>query len=240
MTTATQKTARVGDWSLRPVAPIDHAHAHAPANATAHLPPPNSDDFSAIYDAWFDEVSRWVRAMGGPDADRDDLVQDIFVVVHRRLADFDGQNLPGWLYRIAMHRVRDFRRLRWVKLVFKGGAPISDQLPSAGPSPAGILESKEKRLLIERFLSKLGEPQRVAFVLFEVEGRSGEEIARLQRVPLNTVWARIRRARKKMRAQLVKAGIHGDGTADGDGDGDGKNNGEDGADGADGNDGMTE
>ncbi len=155
-------------------------------------------DFRAIYDAWFSEVSRWIRAMGGPEADREDLVQDVFVVVHRRLADFDGQNVAAWLYRIAAHRVRDFRRLRWIKHLFNRSIPVSDQLPSLGPSPAMTLESKEKHLLLERLLSKLEESQRVAFVLFEIEGYTADEIARMQQVPINTIWARIHRARKKL------------------------------------------
>jgi len=49
-------------------------------------------EFRVIYERWFEEVSRWIRAMGGPEAEREDLVQDVFLVVHRRLPDFDGEN----------------------------------------------------------------------------------------------------------------------------------------------------
>ena len=56
-------------------------------------------DFRAFYDAWFDDVSRWIRALGGLDADRDDIVQEVFLVVRRRLQAFDGANLAGWLYQ---------------------------------------------------------------------------------------------------------------------------------------------
>src|SRR5215467_5590225 len=58
-------------------------------------------DFRTLYDTWFADVARWVRALGASTADQDDLVQEVFVVVHRRLPDFDGENLAGWLYRIA-------------------------------------------------------------------------------------------------------------------------------------------
>src|SRR5262245_48606812 len=70
-------------------------------------------EFRAVYDAWFDDVSRWIRALGGLDADRDDIVQEVFLVVRRRLKDFDGVNLAGWLYRITSRQVRDFRRRAW-------------------------------------------------------------------------------------------------------------------------------
>src|SRR5450432_691023 len=72
-------------------------------------------DFRAFYDVWFEDVARWIRALGGTEADRDDIVQEVFLVVRRRLSDFDGANLAGWLYRITRRQVRDFRRRTWVK-----------------------------------------------------------------------------------------------------------------------------
>jgi RNA polymerase sigma-70 factor (ECF subfamily) len=161
-------------------------------------------DFSSIYQRWFDDVSRWIRAMGGPEADREDLVQDVFLVVHRRLPDFDGQNVAGWLYQIARHRVRDFRRLLWVKHMLFGSVPLPESLPKGGASPADSLETNEKRRLLERLLEKLNESERAALVLFEIDGYSGEEIAEIQGVPINTVWARIHKARKKLKASLSK------------------------------------
>ena len=161
-------------------------------------------EFREIYERWFDDVSRWIRAMGGPQADREDLVQDVFVIVHRRLPDFDGQNVAGWLYQIARHRVRDFRRLVWVRHLLFGSVPLSESLSKDGASPADTLETNEKRVLLERLLDKLNESERAALVLFEIDGYSGEEIAEIQGVPVNTVWGRIHKARKKLKAQLTK------------------------------------
>ncbi len=165
---------------------------------------PEPLEFRAIYEKWFDEVARWIRAMGGPQADREDLVQDVFLVVHRRLPDFDGQNLAGWLYQIARHRVRDFRRLSWVRHVLFGKAALSENLPMSGASPSDGAETNEKRELLERLLTKLNEHERAALVLFEIDGYSGEEIAEIQGVPLNTAWGRIHNARKKLKAQLAR------------------------------------
>ena len=50
--------------------------------------------FQAIYDAYYAEVARWIRALGGPAADQDDLIQEVFVVVYRRLHDFEADVLP--------------------------------------------------------------------------------------------------------------------------------------------------
>ena len=167
---------------------------------------PSALTFEELYDQWFEGVSRWVRALGAREADRDDLVQDIFLVVHRRLADFDGHNVPGWLYQIARRKVRDHRRLLWVKYLFGNTSPpLEDAMLATQHDPQSELETKQKRELLEQLLERLNEDQRAAFVLFEIEGSSGEEIARLQGVPINTVWARIHKARKKLQEQAERA-----------------------------------
>lgn len=184
-------------------APIERWAAPAP-DADESVAEPEQLGFDQIYATWYDEVSRWIRAMGGPEAEREDLVQDVFVVVHRRLGDFDGRNLPGWLYQIARRRVRDFRRLLWVKHLVVRRNPLPEGLTLVRPSPAEDLETKEKRKLLERLLDKLGDSERAALVLFEVEGYSGQQIAAVQGVPLNTVWARIHKARKKLQSYLER------------------------------------
>jgi RNA polymerase sigma-70 factor, ECF subfamily len=155
--------------------------------------------FEELYDQRFDDVSRWVRALGVREADRDDVVQDVFMVVHRRLPDFDGQNVTGWLYQIARRKVRDHRHLTWVKHLFGAGSvPVAENTLTRLHGPFEGLETKQKVQLLERLLGTLSADQRAAFVLFEIEGNSGEEIAELQGVPINTVWARIHKARKKL------------------------------------------
>jgi RNA polymerase sigma-70 factor, ECF subfamily len=155
--------------------------------------------FAAIYERWFASVYRWVRLLGATEADADDLVQEVFVVVFRRLPDFDGRNLPGWLYRITRRRVRDHRHLVWVKDVLRAGDMSSmSALRHTQVGPDGDLDRREREQLLDQLLSSLKDDQRVAFVLFEIEGWSGEEIAALQNVPLNTIWARIYRARRHL------------------------------------------
>jgi RNA polymerase sigma-70 factor, ECF subfamily len=167
------------------------------------LPPDLS--FEGLYERWFADVSRWVRALGGPEADRDDLVQEIFLVVNRRLADFDGHNVAGWLYQIARRKVRDHRRLLWVKHLFGNTSqPLVDTMLTSNRSALDELETKQKRELLAQLLDKLNEDQRAAFVLFEIEGNSGEEIAEAMGVPVNTVWARIHKARKKLQEQAER------------------------------------
>jgi RNA polymerase sigma-70 factor, ECF subfamily len=178
----------------------------APAEASSSVGEAVSDlSFEGLYERWFQDVSRWVRALGAGEADRDDLVQEVFLVVHRRLADFDGHNVAGWLYQIARRKVRDHRRLLWVKHLFGNSSlPLVDAMLSTKQGPLNELETKQKRELLAQLLEKLNEDQRAAFVLFEIEGNSGEEIAALTGVPINTVWARIHKARKKLQEQAQR------------------------------------
>jgi RNA polymerase sigma-70 factor (ECF subfamily) len=170
-------------------------------------------EFRVIYDSWFNKVLRWIRVMGGPSADCEDLVQDVFIVVHRRLHAFDGKNLSAWLYQIARRRVRDFRRLMWVKHSLFLNMPLSDNLTTSSASPADTVETQQEHDALEQLFRQLNETERATIVLFEVDGRNGEEIAKIQGVPLNTVWARIYRARKKLRAGKAQRSVRGTGFA---------------------------
>lgn len=158
--------------------------------------------FEALYVDWFQSVCAWVHMLGVPDADRDDLVQDVFLVAHRRLADFDGQNAAGWLYQIARRKVRDHRRLVWVEHFFgRGSVQVAEDTLTTNLGPLEALEAKRQRQHLSDLLGRLSEKQRATLLLFEVEGRCGAEIAQIVGVPVNTVWLWLHRARKQLSAR---------------------------------------
>lgn len=162
-------------------------------------------DFRQIYESWFDDVVKWLYALGVPASDTEDLAQEIFLVVRRGLARFDGRNLPGWLYRITQLTVRDHRRRAWFKnLVHRRQDVDLSTMSSGADGPARHYEEAESRRELQRLLGGMSEKLRTAFVLFEIEGYSGEEIAEIQDVPLATVWTRLHHARKSF-AKIVKA-----------------------------------
>jgi RNA polymerase sigma-70 factor (ECF subfamily) len=157
-----------------------------------------------VYDEWFERVCGWLRALGAAQADHEDLAQEVFVVVRRRLPDFDGVNLGAWLFQIARRQVLRHKRLAWVKRALVGSSHDAlPALPHPGPSPLAALEARDKQRLVEELLSGLSEKRRVVFVLFEIEGSSGEEIAELLGVPVNTVWTRLHHARQDFFARLA-------------------------------------
>lgn len=169
------------------------------------IPPRAAQDFAALYDVWFDHVARWLKALGAPEREHEDLAQEVFLVVNRRLHEFQGHNVAGWLFQIARRQVLRYRRRRWVQrvLTFGSTSPI-DQVPHIGNCPLSALESKERQALVEHLLSKLSDKRRIVFVLFEVEGYSGEQVAELLDVPLNTVWTRLHHARKDFYELLAR------------------------------------
>jgi RNA polymerase sigma factor (sigma-70 family) len=158
--------------------------------------------FERIYQEWFPQVSRWVLTLGARPSDHEDVVQDVFTVAYRRLGDFDGGNVAGWLFKIAQRKVRDYRRLSWIKYVLASDGPsVFPYMGEPPPGPLDELETKQKSELLTRRLAKLPSAQRAVFTLFELEGFSGHEIAQRQQVPLNTVWLRLHKARRKLKAR---------------------------------------
>jgi RNA polymerase sigma-70 factor, ECF subfamily len=161
--------------------------------------------FNAIYDGWFESVLRWTRALGVPQADWEDIAQEVFLVVRRRLHAFDGENPAAWLYQITKRQVRDFRRRTWIKSIFtRQHTDVVDSMPDDRAGPAALLERKQAQGILLSLLSKMNPDRRAAFVLFELDGLAGEEIARIQGVALTTVWKRLHFARKEFLALAAR------------------------------------
>jgi RNA polymerase sigma-70 factor (ECF subfamily) len=168
-------------------------------------------DFVSVYDACYADVARWTRALGAPQADLADIVQDVFVVVHRRLPDFDGENLVAWLYRITAHQVRDYRRSMWIKHIFRKSVEVTAEVASVNPSQLMVLETREKQRRLEGLLSRLSTAIASTFILFEIEGYTAEEIAVIQGISITGVRARIQRGRKKLMEMMKSAKSEGRG-----------------------------
>jgi RNA polymerase sigma-70 factor (ECF subfamily) len=167
-----------------------------------HAPP----DFTHVYSTYFRHVARWIRALGGPMADVEDIAQEVFLVVRRRLPQFEGDNLIGWLYKITRYTVRDHRRRAWYQHVQLAGSHNIelDEIPHAQDGPAASLDRKEAQRVVHELLARISEKRRTAFVLFEIEGYSGDEIALMQDVPVSTVWTRLYHARRDFLSLLAK------------------------------------
>jgi RNA polymerase sigma-70 factor (ECF subfamily) len=171
------------------------------------IPPDRADppDFARLYAEWLVPVSRWVRALGGPESELDDLTQEVFLVARSKLEKFDGENVAGWLYRIAANTVRGHRKLAWFRHLFHRPRDVAlEEHLGTARSPEEILQQKQARRTLERLVARMSRKRRVAFMLFEVEGYSGEEIAALEGIPVATVWTRLHHARRDFLSLLAK------------------------------------
>lgn len=158
-------------------------------------------DFDAVYEEHFSFVWRSARRLGVPEPAANDVVQDVFLVVHRRLGDYDGHTpVRRWLLGIVTRVAADHRRRYWRKdahcvphQVDKDGA---ETLPSLRPTPDEEAEQAEALALVTSLLAELDPDKRELLVLSELEEMSAPEIAALLGLNLNTVYARLRTARR--------------------------------------------
>jgi RNA polymerase sigma-70 factor, ECF subfamily len=155
-------------------------------------------EFERVYTEHFHHVTRWARAFGGLEADVDDLAQEVFLVVRRKLDQFDGRSMPAWLYGITRKTVSDYRRRAWLRRLLHGVTRSLDATRDDAISVQGIdvIERLEAQRILRRVLERMSQVRRAAFILFEIEGYSGDEIAELEQIPLATVYTRLHHARK--------------------------------------------
>ncbi|MDD9934878.1 MAG: RNA polymerase sigma factor [Myxococcales bacterium] len=154
-------------------------------------------DFERVYGDHFHAVCRWARAFGGLDADLDDLAQEVFLVVRRRLDDYRGPSVRAWLYGITRKTVSDYRRRAWLRRLLRGTTrSLQDSPQAADPGASQAYERLEARRVLTRVLERMSPVRRAAFVLFEIEGYSGQEIAELEQIPVATAYTRLHHARK--------------------------------------------
>jgi RNA polymerase sigma-70 factor (ECF subfamily) len=160
-------------------------------------------DLRALYADHADFVRGAVIRLGGPGAEVEDLVHDVFLVALKRQASFEGRSSPRtWLYGIAIKVVAGARRkarLRRFLGLERAQAPTDER------TPARLFEDREASATLYRALDALAEKKRTVFVLYELEGLSGEEISAIVGCPLKTVWTRLFHARKELSESLARA-----------------------------------
>jgi RNA polymerase sigma-70 factor (ECF subfamily) len=150
--------------------------------------------FEDVYNGHFTFVWRSVASRGVPSAAVDDVVQEVFMVVHRKLGTFEGRSsLRTWLWTIVRRVVRDHLQKHGNG---PSGEPLADDHQSAQQSPAEALDQKAAAVVLERILAQMSELQREVFVMCELEEMTGVEIAEALAVNENTVRTRLRAARQ--------------------------------------------
>jgi RNA polymerase sigma-70 factor (ECF subfamily) len=149
-------------------------------------------------------VLRALRRMGLDPHEADDLRQDVFCVVSRRLGDFEARSsMRTWLYGIcAKVALAHKRRASTAREI--ATADVADDLATTA-GPYDDLAAEEARQLLASALAELDEEKRLVFVLYEIEGRAMSEVAREAKCPLQTAYSRLHAARARVEARLRRA-----------------------------------
>jgi RNA polymerase sigma-70 factor (ECF subfamily) len=141
-----------------------------------------------------------------PDRDQaPDAVQEAFFSAYRKMDTFRGGSVRSWLSRIAINAATDTQRLRKRRPVDRYPELEDDtwQPPAdAATDPESIALTAERHRVLEDALARITDDQRLAIVLFDVEGYDYAEIAEMTRVSLGTVKSRIHRGRLALRDRL--------------------------------------
>ena len=165
--------------------------------------------YLSLYVEHFHYVRGQLRRLGIGEADLPDLTHDVFVTVHRRLPTFDRSRparpwLFGVLYRVAVDHLRLSRSTREVL-----PADLLDP-EDPGPRPDDALLDRQRRAVATQALAGLDERLRSVLLMHDLGDREVPEIATLLKIPVKTVYTRLRVARARFAAAAARLAGYAD------------------------------
>ncbi len=178
--------------------------AEADAEPSCQSPAVTSEHASQlreIFQQHAPRVWRTLRALGVHESSVDDAVQEVFLVINHRLAEFEGRSqLSTWIYSIT-YRVAQAQRRKSFR---HQHAEYEDTMPSSFPGPAEVLADVQAAAFVREFCAALSEAKRDVFVLCVLEERSAPEVVPLLNVNLSTVYSRLRSVKIDFRRALQR------------------------------------
>jgi RNA polymerase sigma-70 factor (ECF subfamily) len=177
----------------------------AAADITGELPPAVAHavpSFAELYRNYSAFLWRALRSLGVREADVEDVCQEVFLVVHRKLGEFTQRSsLRTWLYSIAIRCAADYRR----RAHLKREAPTSDAIeaPVDASQPTSVAE-RQALVVLDAILDTLDEAKRAVFVLYEIEELSMADVAEAVGCPVQTAYSRLHAARDAFQAAVKR------------------------------------
>ena len=158
----------------------------------------------AIYERHADFTWRSLRRLGVPESEASDALQDVFVIVHDKLVQFEGRSsVTTWLFTLCRTVARERRRTAQRDRNLLGDTSVEDELDLRA-DVARAAEHNERLAQLAEILSGFEVEQRNVFILFELEKLTGEEISEALSIPLGTVYSRLQLAKKAFRQALTR------------------------------------
>jgi RNA polymerase sigma-70 factor (ECF subfamily) len=164
----------------------------------------HTDSLGALFDRHHGTVRRFLSRLQVAPSDLDDLVQLTFLQVIHAAARFDpARPVNAWMFGLAAMVVRRHRRS--LGRLLRKVAALAKEPRTLPPTPVELLGEQEAVQRAHRALAALSKKKREVFVMVVLERLSGEEVAHVLDIPLNTVWTRLHHARRELRAVLGEA-----------------------------------
>lgn len=162
--------------------------------------------FQTVYAEYFRFVWRCARRLGVPLEALDDVVQEVFIAIHRRLHTLQQQDsLRSWVYAVVRKTAGTYHRSRKTRTALFSWDPVLDDTPgSLQPSPLDQALISDDVALLSRLLTQLDPPKREVLMLAELEEMAVPEIAAALGIPLNTAYSRLRVARQEFQEALAR------------------------------------
>ncbi len=157
-------------------------------------------EIGELFERYGTDVLRVVYAATGRHDVADDIVQEVFLQAHdQRHKLVAGPRIRVWLLRVAMNLVRNHwrSRTRYRRILerFQRDVP---RAPAASPEES--VARRRAAVRVQACIMRIPETYREVFVLYELQGLSGEQISEALQIPVGTVWTRLHRARAAFRA----------------------------------------
>lgn len=182
----------------------DEVEAAAAAKARVREACP---DLEAVFDAHALYVGRALRCLGVRERELADAIQEVFLVVHRRLGELvEPRALRSWLYAICVRKAMTFRR-RAARRREDAVAELPEQEDLH--TPHDELERTRSLAVALSILDELDEDKRAVFVLYEVEQMAMPEVAEAIGCPLQTAYSRLYAARREVTRRLDRMRARG-------------------------------
>jgi RNA polymerase sigma-70 factor (ECF subfamily) len=145
------------------------------------------------------QVARWAERLAGPELDLEDIVHEVFAIVHRQRARFrHDSSVATWLFGITDNVVRHRRRKeRWRRWLTGSAEDTAGHLASPAPDPLRHAERDQAKRMVYRLLDRLPERDRRVLILFELEELAAEEVALLLKIKPANARLRLHRARAR-------------------------------------------
>ena len=180
-------------------------HNHSPLPAAA------MHSFQVVYEEQFDFVWTSVQRLGVDAGAIDDVVQEVFIVIHSRLHTLQHpEALRSWVYGVVRRTVSTYHRARRARANVSATAD-GLEVESPGPTPFDVAQTHSDMEFVTRLLAELDEPRRELLALVDLHEMTVPEAAEALGMPLNTAYSRLRKARIAFEAALARHDARGEG-----------------------------